>query len=147
MAGTLFVLPGVVVLLALSAAYIAFGTTAAVAALFAGLAPAVLAIVAQAVVRLGRRALARPVLAALAVGAFLALTVFAVPFPVIVAAAAAIGWMWGRFASHALRPGNSQAAADGPEPVIPDGALHAERPRPGAHWGSSPSGWRYGLRR
>ncbi|MDQ3113975.1 MAG: chromate transporter, partial [Actinomycetota bacterium] len=61
-AGTLFVLPGMLALLALAAIYVAFGTTTAVAALFTGLAPAVLAIVAQAVVRVGRRALARPAL-------------------------------------------------------------------------------------
>jgi chromate transporter len=53
-AGTLFVLPGALVLLALSAAYVAFGETTAVTAVFAGLAPAVVAIVAQAVVRVGR---------------------------------------------------------------------------------------------
>ena len=56
-AGGLFVLPGVVALLVLSAVYVAFGSTTAVTALFAGLAPAVLAIVAQAVVRVGKRAL------------------------------------------------------------------------------------------
>ena len=127
-AGTLFVLPGVVALLALSAIYVAFGTTAAVTALFAGLAPAVLAIVAQAVVRVGRRALAHPALVALAVGAFLALAVFAVPFPVVIAAAAAIGWALGRFAPQTLRGGESHTAANGAEPVIPDSALHAERP-------------------
>lgn len=127
-AGTLFVLPGVLALLALSAIYVAFGTTTAVTALFAGLAPAVLAIVAQAVVRVGRGALAHPALIALAVGAFLALAVFAIPFPVVVAAAAAIGWALGRFAPHTLRGGESHVAADGAEPVIPDGALHTERP-------------------
>ena len=73
-AGILFVLPGVVALLALSAIYVAYGDTTAVAAVFAGLAPAVLAIVAQAVVRVGKRALGHPALVALAVAAFVALT-------------------------------------------------------------------------
>ncbi|MGQ0575489.1 MAG: chromate efflux transporter [Pseudonocardia sp.] len=127
-AGTLFVLPGLLALLALSAIYVAFGETTAVVALFAGLAPAVLAIVAQAVVRVGRRALAHPALVAVAVAAFLALAVFAVPFPVVVAAAAAIGWALGRFAPHTMRPRGNHDAADGPEPLIPDDALHAERP-------------------
>ena len=77
-------LPGVVALLVLSAVYVAFGTTTAVAALFAGLAPAVLAIVAQAVVRVGRRALTGPALVSIAVASFLALALFAVPFPVVV---------------------------------------------------------------
>jgi len=127
-AGTLFVIPGVIALLALSAIYVAFGTTTVVSALFAGLAPAVLAIVAQAVVRVGLRALAHPALVALAAGAFVALTVFTVPFPMVIAVAAAIGWAFGRFAPHTLRADDSHDANDGPEPLIPDRALHAERP-------------------
>ena len=127
-AGTLFVLPGVVALLALSAIYVAFGTATAVTALFAGLAPAVLAIVAQAVVRVGKRALAHPALVGLAVAAFLALAVFAVPFPAVVAAAAVAGWL-GRFAPQTLRAGGGHGAGDGASaPLIPDDALHAERP-------------------
>src|SRR5688500_93165 len=66
-AGTLFVLPGVLALLALSAIYVGWGSTALVTGLFAGLAPAVLAIVAQAVIRVGRRSLTHPALIALAV--------------------------------------------------------------------------------
>lgn len=127
-AGTLFVLPGLLALLALSAIYVAFGETTAVVALFAGLAPAVLAIVVQAVVRVGRRALAHPALVAVAVAAFLALAVFAVPFPLVVAAAAAVGWALGRFAPHTMRRGGQHDAVEGPEPVIPDDALHAEPP-------------------
>src|SRR5256884_4944022 len=61
-AGTLFVLPGVLALLGLSALYVGFGDTTAVTAVFAGLAPAVLAIVAQAVYRVARRALPHPAL-------------------------------------------------------------------------------------
>ena len=61
-AGVLFVLPGMLALLALSAIYVGFGDTTAVTALFAGLAPAVLAIVVQAVCRVGRRALTHPLL-------------------------------------------------------------------------------------
>src|SRR3982750_805691 len=65
-AGGLFVLPGVVALLVLSAVYVGLGSTLAVSALFAGVAAAVLAIVAQAVVRVGRRALTSPALVAIA---------------------------------------------------------------------------------
>ncbi len=72
-AGGLFVLPGVVALLVLSAVYVAFGDTTAVLAVFAGLAPAVLAIVAQAVQRVAKRALDSRALAVIAVAAFLAL--------------------------------------------------------------------------
>src|SRR3954463_5641131 len=78
-AGGLFVLPGVVALLALSAVYVAFGTTTAVTAVFVGLAAAVLAIVVQAVVRVAKRALDSPALVLLAAASFLALAVFGVP--------------------------------------------------------------------
>ncbi len=95
-AGGLFVLPGALALLVLSAIYVAFGETGAVSAVFAGLAPAVIAIVVQAVRRVAKRALAHRTLVALAVGSFVALTVFGVPFPLVVAAAAVIGWATGR---------------------------------------------------
>ena len=132
-AGTLFVLPGVVALLALSAVYVAFGTSTAVLALFAGLAPAVLAIVAQAVVRVGRRALASRALVALAVAAFLALTVLGVPFPLVVVVSGLIGWLLGRYAPRTMQTagGHGSAKDDGPPPIIPDDALHTERPRAG----------------
>ena len=71
------------------AVYVGFGDTALVAALFAGLAPAVIAIVVQAVFRVGRRALTHPALVVLAAAAFVALTFFAVPFPVVVLGAGA----------------------------------------------------------
>jgi len=128
-AGVLFVLPGAVALLALSAVYVAFGTTAVVAALFAGLAPAVLAIVAQAVVRIGRRALGNPALVAIAVASFLAIYALQVPFPIVILAAALLGWLLGRFAAHTIHAADAHAARDaGPAPVIPDDALHRERP-------------------
>lgn len=128
-AGTLFVLPGVVALLALSVLYVTAGTTTLVAAAFAGLAPAVLAIVAQAVVRVGGRALGHPALVALAVAAFLALSVFRMPFPVVIAGAATAGWALGRWAPHTMRPAASAAKGEaGPEPLIPDEVLHFERP-------------------
>jgi chromate transporter len=128
-AGILFVLPGVVALLALSALYVGAGDSTVVTALFAGLAPAVLAIVAQAVVRVGRKALGHPALVTLAVTAFLALSVFGVPFPVVIAAAAAAGWALGRWAPRTMRPaGGHGGKDDGPPPLIPDDALHTERP-------------------
>ena len=128
-AGSLFVLPGAVALLLLSAVYMAYGSTTVVASLFAGLAPAVLAIVAQAVVRVGRKALRRPALVALAVTAFLALTFFAVPFPLVVAAAGLIGWALGRWWPDTVTTTSSQGQApDGPAPLISDDVLHAELP-------------------
>ncbi|WP_224766292.1 chromate efflux transporter [Nocardioides campestrisoli] len=126
-AGTLFVLPGVVALLALSAVYVAYGETSGVEAVFLGLGAAVIAIVVQALGRLGRRALTRPAYAWLAVASFLALTLFAVPFPAVVATAAFLGWLLGR-----LRPASVVLPADppdaGPPPLVPDDALHTERP-------------------
>ncbi|KRE52972.1 chromate efflux transporter [Phycicoccus sp. Soil748] len=131
-AGTLFVLPGVAALLVLSALYVAAGDTLLVTALFAGLAPAVLAIVAQAVVRVGGRALGHPALVAVAVGAFLALAVFAIPFPLVVAIAAAVGWALGRWAPRTMHVHTGAGKdPDGPAPLIPDDALHAQRPSRG----------------
>ncbi len=128
-AGTLFVLPGVVALLALSAIYVAYGTTTAVAAVFAGLSPAVLAIVAQAVTRIGKRALGHPALVGIAVAAFLALAVFAVPFPLVIVAAAVTGLVLDRVAPAAVRRSAGHgAASSGPAPVIPDDALHHDPP-------------------
>ena len=122
-AGTLFVLPGAVALLALSLAYAAFGDTAVVGALFAGLAPAVIAIVLQAVVRVARRALDRPSLIVLAVTAFAAVAVFAVPFPAVVMGAGVLGWWLGRRLRHS-GPGPPTRSAADPEPLIADSALH-----------------------
>jgi chromate transporter len=128
-AGGLFVLPGVVALLVLSAVYVAFGSTVAVTALFAGLAPAVLAIVVQAVIRVGTRALSSPALVAVAVASFLALALFGVPFPLVVLAAGLVGWGLARWRPSAV-PERSKAddADTGPPPVIPDDVLHTERP-------------------
>ncbi len=128
-AGSLFVLPGVIALLVLSAVYVRFGETTAVTALFAGLGPAVVAVIAQAVVRIGRRALGHPALLAVAIAAFVAIFVFSVPFPLVVLSAAIVGWTIGRRAPQAVggAAGGSDAAGAEP-PVIPDDALHAERP-------------------
>ncbi|MFI1731131.1 chromate efflux transporter [Streptomyces acidicola] len=130
-AGTLFVLPGVLALLALSSLYVAFGTTAAVTGLFAGLAPAVVAIVAQAVWRVGRRSLTHPALIALAIASFAALALFSVPFPLVIVAAAVIGWLLARFAPQTMRPSTGHGSDDGPPPLIADDALHSERPSRG----------------
>ena len=126
-AGILFVIPGVVAMLALSAIYVAYGDTTVVTGLFAGVAPAVLAIVVQAVLRVGGRALKRRALVAIAAGAFLALAVFGVAFPIVVVAAGLIGLLLGR----AGAAGHEADGDGGPPPIIPDGALHTERPSGG----------------
>ncbi|WP_280437667.1 chromate efflux transporter [Nocardia carnea] len=128
-AGTLFVLPGMLALLALSAIYVGFGDTTLVTALFAGLAPAVVVIVAQALLRVGRRALHHPGLVAIAAAAFAALTLFAIPFPIVIAAAAAAGWALARTFPAALAPtGHAGDAGTGSAPLISDDALHHEPP-------------------
>ncbi len=91
-AGTLFVLPGVVILLGLSALYATVGTVGPVAAVFAGIKPAVLAIVVDALRRIGGRALQGRGHWVIAVAAFVSLFGLAVPFPIVVLVAGLIGW-------------------------------------------------------
>jgi chromate transporter len=91
-AGTLFVLPGAIAILLLSFLYALIGNVAPVEALFFGLKAAVLAIVVDAVIRIGRRALKSRLAQFIAAAAFIAIFFFAVPFPVIVAVAAMIGF-------------------------------------------------------
>jgi chromate transporter len=131
-AGTLFVLPGVVAMLALAAIYVEFGTTTPVTAVFAGIAPAVLAIVVQALIRVSRRAVNIPGHVGIAVAAFLALAAFVVPFPLVVAAAALVGWLLGRPGTGDGGIGDGgigqEPATEGPAPLISDRALHAAAP-------------------
>jgi chromate transporter len=134
-AGILFVLPGVIALLVLSAIYVSAGDTTIVTAVLGAVAPAVLVVVAQAVVRVGGRALGHPVLVVLAVAAFLALSIFKTPFPVVVGVAAAVGWALGRWAPQTMRgPKPPAAVADGPMPLIPYDQLHHERPSRSHSW-------------
>ena len=95
-AGVLFVLPSLVLLIALAWLYMAYGQTPLLAGLFYGIKPAVTAIVAHAAWRIGRRTLHNAALWAIAIGAFIALFVFNLPFPAIVACAALLGLLGGR---------------------------------------------------
>lgn len=90
-AGGLFVLPGIVAIMALSWVYVLAGDVGWIAGLFFGLKAAVIAIVAQALVRIAKKALKGRLALAIAAGAFVALFAFGVPFPVVVLAAAALG--------------------------------------------------------
>ncbi len=101
-AGFLFVLPGAVAILALSWIYVLYGNVGPVEALFFGLKAAVLAIVVQAVVRIGGRALTSTAARVLAAAAFVAIFFLAAPFPLIVLVAGVIGWIAGRRGSHAF---------------------------------------------
>jgi chromate transporter len=94
-AGLLFVLPGVVAILALSTVYATFGQVGLVAALFFGLKAAVLAVVVQAVQRIGVKALKNRVMLGIAAAAFVAIFFFNLPFPGIILAAGLLGAVGG----------------------------------------------------
>ena len=127
-AGVLFVLPGVVAMLALSWAYVAHGESAVVTGLFLGLAPAVIAIVVQAVVRIAGRALRHRALVWLAVGAFLLLALLGLPFPLVVLAAGLVGWALGRWRPAVMARPAVEAEDGSPPPLVPDDALHRASP-------------------
>jgi chromate transporter len=113
-AGGLFILPGIFAIMGLSYIYAAYGNVGFVAALFFGLKAAVLAIVIQAVVRVGRRALRNPVMIGLAAAAFVAIFFFGVPFPIIIVAAALAGFVGARLGRPefaALEHGGQNSAA------------------------------------
>src|SRR5829696_3051193 len=125
-AGGLFVLPGVISIMALSYIYAAFGSVPAIAALFLGLKAAVLAIVLQAVQRVGSRALKGWPMFMLAALAFIGIFFFAVPFPVIVIAAGLIGFIAARAGSTAFQVGGDHGGG-GPASVD-EGLLGVELP-------------------
>jgi chromate transporter len=95
-AGALFVVPSIFILWTLSYIYVAFGHVPSIAAIFYGLKPAVLAIVAAAVIRIGSKALRNAVMWAIALAAFVAIYFFRVPFPVIIISAGIVGLIGGK---------------------------------------------------
>jgi chromate transporter len=118
MAGGLFVLPGFLALTALSVLYAEFGRLGPVNALFFGLKAAVLVIVLQAVLRIGKRALKNRTLVGLAAAAFLALFAFHLPFPLVVLGAGLIGFLGSKaglkaFAGSGGHGGSAEANDDG----------------------------------
>jgi chromate transporter len=117
-AGTLFVLPGLVSIMVLSWIYAAFGNVGVVEALFFGLKAAVLAIVLEAVMRIGRRALKNSVMLGLAAAAFVAIFAFDVPFPLIILTAALVGFFGGRAGLPAFLTGSNGHGKHGK--AVPD---------------------------
>jgi chromate transporter len=116
-AGGLFVLPSLFILVALSWIYARYGQVPAIAAVLYGFKPAVVAIVLAAAWRIGSRALANAWLWSIAAAAFIALFALAVPFPLLIAAAALIGVIGGRIAPHAFaKPAHKAAQATGARP-------------------------------
>ncbi len=130
MAGTLFVLPGFVTILGLSILYAGFQDVTFVQALFFGLKPAVMAIVVEAVIRIGRRALRNRVMIAIAVLAFIAIFFFNVPFPWIVLSAGISGLIGGRWRPEQFlvirghEPGSAGAFSAEPAVITDSSAIH-----------------------
>eukprot|EP01037_Dinobryon_pediforme_P002688 gene2688-2727_t len=123
-AGLLFVIPGALVMLGLSIIYATLGGVPVIAALFFGLKAAVLVLVVEALLRIGRRALKGTAAWVLAAVAFVALFVFAVPFPVVVLAAGIVGFL----APGSFAGGGHGKAKEGP-PALLDAALDADPQR------------------
>jgi chromate transporter len=148
-AGTLFVLPGFLAIMALSLVYATLGDVGLVRGLFFGLKAAVLAIVIEAVVRIGKRALKSRAMLALAAAAFIAIFAFDVPFPLIILGAGVIGYMAAR-AGLPQSPAAADMAARGLCSTTP--SLRSARPCPptpvrglpgpcGWRASASPCGW------
>ena len=110
-AGVLFVLPSLFILVGLSWVYLTFGHTPLVAGLFYGIKPAVTAIVLQAAHRIGSRTLKNRGLWAIALASLVAIGGFNVPFPAIVAVAAGVGYLWGRWQPGSFKTGGGHGAS------------------------------------
>jgi chromate transporter len=110
-AGVLFVLPSLLILIVLSWLYIAYGNLPLVAGLFYGIKPAVTAIVLQAAHRIGSRALKNNYLWSIAAASFVAIFALNIPFPAIVLAAAVIGYAGGRWLPQQFSLGGGHAAS------------------------------------
>ncbi len=136
-AGTLFVLPGFLSILALSYLYVLVGDLAVIAGLFFGLKAAVLAIVIQAVIRIGRRSLSSAASVWLAAAAFVAIFFYDVPFPIIIMVAAAVGFLGTRAGLAWFRPGKGHGENGKGALAEADSALGEGTPahaRPSLSW-------------
>jgi chromate transporter len=142
-AGLLFLLPSLLLLIALSWLYMAYGHVAAIAAVLYGIKPAVVAIVVAAAWRLGRRTLRSAGLIAIAAAAFVAIAALQLPFPLIVLGAAVLGMAGGRWLPrhfHAASAARRRPA--GPALIDDDTPTPATRASPGrACWARPPRAW------
>ena len=132
-AGALFVLPSMFILFALSWLYMAGGHLWWLAAIFYGLLPAVIAVVAEAVLRIGKKALKSPSLWVLAAASFVAIFGFQVSFVIIIFAAAAIGWFGSQWLPEQFPAGKGHSTNAAKE----DAGFVALPPSPAASWGRS----------
>ncbi len=139
-AGTLFVLPGLLAIMALSWIYVLFGKVPAIEGLFFGLKAAVLVIVVEAVLRVGRRALRNNVMVALAAVSFIAIFFYDIPFPIIVFGAAAIGYVAGRAGVQPFLSAGGHGKVGDRQVADRDSLLGEETPahaRPNLRWSLS----------
>jgi chromate transporter len=115
MAGVLFVIPGVIAIMALSYVYAAYGNVPVIVALFFGLKAAVLAIVLEAVFRIGKRSLKNNAMRLLAAAAFVGIFFFNIPFPIIIFGAALIGFLgaWTGAKAFLIKSGHGGGKQDG----------------------------------
>ena len=130
-AGGLFILPGFISIMVLSVLFAAYGDVSWVAGLFFGITAAVIAIVASAVVRIGRRVIKNGVMLGVAVAAFLAIFVFELPFPLIVAAAIVIGLVGGQLRPdlfNIVQGHDESGATDDDDVLIGDQDIALARP-------------------
>ena len=137
LAGTLFVLPGLLAIMALSWIYVLLGKLTIVEGLFFGLKAAVLVIVIEAVLRVGKRALKNNTMRALAAAAFVALFFYDVPFPVIIFGAGLIGYVGGRAGIPAFLAGGGHGKVGATQVADSDSLLGEETPehaRPNLRW-------------
>jgi chromate transporter len=133
-AGGLFVLPAFVILTLLSWAYVVHAANPAVVAVFAGIKPVVVAVVAFAAWRIGRKVLRNWLLAAIAIAAFVSLAVMKVPFPLAIVAAGVLGWAGGRWSPthfaaanvHSARQRDNQPALIDDDTPPPDHAIYRQ---------------------
>ncbi|ASW05603.1 chromate efflux transporter [Rhizobium sp. 11515TR] len=142
-AGILFVLPGFLAILALSYIYVLFGNLTFIEGMFFGLKCAVLAVVVQAVFRIGSRALKSRAMVALAAAAFMAIFFLHVPFPVIIVGAGLIGYLASRAGVAAFKMGGGHKSGSGAILQDKDSALGEEIPlhaRPNLAWSLKTSG-------
>lgn len=133
-AGGLFILPGFLSILALSLLYAVYQDLTLVQGLFFGLKAAVLAVVVEAVIRIGRKSLKNRVMIAIAAASFLAIFFFEVPFPVLVLSAGVLGLLGGRLWPGSFNVIKGHEVDDGPSAALSD---HAS--------GHSPPTWRRAL--
>lgn len=134
-AGGLFVLPSIFILWGLAWLYASLGNIPTVAAFFYGLKPAVVAIVAEAVIRIGRKSLKNEILITLAILAFIGIYFLDIPFPVIVLSAGIIGYFGGIFVPRKFFVSKATPSSHDSEAVLSDKFLAEKYVQPS--WNSS----------